>query len=551
MSANVFVFPGRAKGPQPWTNDELAELYRVVDLLGRAGLSVVADMGMSDEGDPWFVFCRADNGEVIAHFARIDGHFIAASIAVDETYRGANFRQIVDRMVSSQPLVVPASGSVSGGSTLLLHPAVLLTAFVATALAHSEKIMAQDWLRAVEAQWDHAKTVALNEVKHIKTGWLDTLQTLWKLPLHDSRLGHDSAKEGQALTLASMIAIALAALQPIVEKVAVISQIVADEFPGHATAASQGQNSHTVLSIQDGSVVEISGQPSEHATSHSHSGDDAPQLHKLVAASADVAADGQKATIDTSHAVAAAMVQKVAPPDDGGHVSASPIEMTADVNGAFILMQQKAAVMAQQQQTESVAIHVDSGAYLTPSISLQDVTPEALQILHLSKPDSTSSTASKTDVQPAGDVAQVVPDNPQAGNQPPPVQVAPPQPAGPQVLNEADVPVAVLIQAISDFASGAAHTVSQPGSIVLSSALQNELAPMFGSSSSLKVVFFDGVNTSAPDVFLFSPGVIFVAERDISATTHFSNDGGNLILNLIGGAQITLVGVTTIEHAAV
>ena len=125
MSANLFTFPSRARGPQPWTNDELAELYRVVDLLGRAGLSVATDMGMSDEGDPWFVFCRVDNEEVIAHFARIDGIFVAASIAVDETFRGANFRAIVDRLVSSQPLVVPPP---KPGSRLLLHPAVLLTA---------------------------------------------------------------------------------------------------------------------------------------------------------------------------------------------------------------------------------------------------------------------------------------------------------------------------------------------------------------------------------------------------------------------------------------
>jgi len=277
LSANVFAFPGRAKGPQPWTNDELAELYRVVDLLGKAGLAVITDMGMSDEGDPWFVFCRADNEEVIAHFARIDGHFIAASIAVDETFRGANFRQIVDSMVSSQPLVVPKSGP---GSRLMLHPAVMLTAFVATALAHSEKMLAQEFMRAVEAQWDHGKAAVLNEVKHIKTGWLDTLNAIWKMPLHDNRLGHDSIKETQALTLASLIAIAMAALQPIVEKIAIISGIIADEFPGHA-AATHSQSAHAAQMALDQQVADMAVQAGGHATAHAHSGDETQQSHKV------------------------------------------------------------------------------------------------------------------------------------------------------------------------------------------------------------------------------------------------------------------------------
>ncbi len=116
----------------------------MVDILGRAGLSVDTDMGMSDEGDPWFVFCRADCGDVIAHFARIDGQFVAASVAVDETYRGANFRQIVERMVKSQPLVLPPAGR---GTRLLMHPSVVLTAFVATALAHSERRMPTPCMR--------------------------------------------------------------------------------------------------------------------------------------------------------------------------------------------------------------------------------------------------------------------------------------------------------------------------------------------------------------------------------------------------------------------
>ena len=45
----------------------------------RQGFSVATEQGVSDEGEPWFVFCRADNEEVIAHFARIDGEYVIVS----------------------------------------------------------------------------------------------------------------------------------------------------------------------------------------------------------------------------------------------------------------------------------------------------------------------------------------------------------------------------------------------------------------------------------------------------------------------------------------
>ena len=60
-----------------WTNQELAEFYRVSDIMAQAGLEVDSESGLSDEGDPWFVYVRSDTGDVIAHFAIIDGTFIA------------------------------------------------------------------------------------------------------------------------------------------------------------------------------------------------------------------------------------------------------------------------------------------------------------------------------------------------------------------------------------------------------------------------------------------------------------------------------------------
>ncbi len=582
MSASVFAFPSRVKGPQPWTNDELAELYRVVDLLGRAGLSVTTDMGMSDEGDPWFVFCRVDNDEVIAHFARIDGIFVAASIAVDETFRGANFRQIVDRMVSSQPLVMPRPDS---GSKLFLHPAVMLTAFVATALAHSEKTHALDWLRVVEAQWDHSKASILAEVRHLKTGWLDTLQTILKMPLHEYKLAVDSSKETQALTLVSLIAIAMSALQPIVEKISVIAQFVADELPGHVSAA-QGQSAHAAQMVLDGANGDGIGQAgyaSDSSNTHA-TADDAPQTHKFTAATAssDPASDGQKALIDAAHAAASvATVQKVALYDESAHAQAAPIEVQPEAVGAFLMAQQKIVAMAAAPQVESIVILPES-ANITPTvIGTEDVTPLARQVLSINGKADVSSTpdvsatspapsAGEPAHSPAADSSGADPSGaaPSAPDNAAPVASAPAtsvvnsaaQPAAAvvipqnQVVDDVNTPFATVIQTISSFVnSGHFANDSAVSTLTGNTVLQNELASFFtAGTSSLKVVFFDS-NTTEPSVFLFSPGVVFVDEKVIAPSLHVTNGGGTLTLDVdTQGGAVTLVGVATVtEHTVV
>lgn len=43
-----------------WTNQELANLFRVKHLLDAAGVICEIDRGLTDEGEPWFVFCRSN-----------------------------------------------------------------------------------------------------------------------------------------------------------------------------------------------------------------------------------------------------------------------------------------------------------------------------------------------------------------------------------------------------------------------------------------------------------------------------------------------------------
>jgi hypothetical protein len=113
-----------------WSNQDIADFYRTVEILNQAGINTEVDSGMTDEGDPWFVFIRPENGDVVAHFAHIDGVFIAVSSLNQEIYRGRNIRSIVDQMLERHPMLLPQS---ENGGKLFLHPTAALTAFLAAA----------------------------------------------------------------------------------------------------------------------------------------------------------------------------------------------------------------------------------------------------------------------------------------------------------------------------------------------------------------------------------------------------------------------------------
>ena len=129
--------PSKREG---WSNQETAEFFRISHFMEQAGLSVELEKGVTDEGDPWLVFIRRDTGDVIAHFARINGRFISVSSVTDSIFEGPNVRSVVDQMLNRHPLMIPSSGS---KGKLFLHPGVVLSAFVAAAY-----FMATDAARA-------------------------------------------------------------------------------------------------------------------------------------------------------------------------------------------------------------------------------------------------------------------------------------------------------------------------------------------------------------------------------------------------------------------
>jgi hypothetical protein len=125
----AFLFASRPRS-RDWTSQELAEFYRVESALIQGGMKVSTDRGLSDEGDPWFVFCREEGGDPVVHFARIDGQYIIASPAYKGVARGLDFRSMVQELISRHKL---APAHKEQKSNIFMHPAALLVIVVGTA----------------------------------------------------------------------------------------------------------------------------------------------------------------------------------------------------------------------------------------------------------------------------------------------------------------------------------------------------------------------------------------------------------------------------------
>jgi hypothetical protein len=151
MPAQVVSFLRRARPvSRDWSQEELAEFYRVEAALLQSGMRIETDRGVTDEGDPWFAFCRTDDGETFIHFARIDGRYIIAGPAYEGVAQGYDFPELVRDLISRHPLVNPALQR-RNNSNIFMHPAALLIAVVGTAFFKT------DAAKAAEASADDHK----------------------------------------------------------------------------------------------------------------------------------------------------------------------------------------------------------------------------------------------------------------------------------------------------------------------------------------------------------------------------------------------------------
>jgi len=142
---------GGSRGPVPdptldWSNQELADLVRVQRLLCQAGVNVATDRGVTDEGDPWFVFLDA-HGEVFVHLSRIDGQYILDSTVQEGVVSGPCFATLIERFAGRAEAVasVRPDGtnviSMSRRGKIVMHPGAALAALVWSILLASEDML--------------------------------------------------------------------------------------------------------------------------------------------------------------------------------------------------------------------------------------------------------------------------------------------------------------------------------------------------------------------------------------------------------------------------
>lgn len=128
--------PKAASQIRDWTQQELAQFFRVEWALGEAGVSVESDRGISDEGDPWFAFCRAGDGEVIIHIAREGQVYVLAGFLSDRIQRGRDFNELVGRLLAEHPAKTLDK---RGESNVIMHPATMLALLVLIAFLNSSE----------------------------------------------------------------------------------------------------------------------------------------------------------------------------------------------------------------------------------------------------------------------------------------------------------------------------------------------------------------------------------------------------------------------------
>jgi len=127
VASKVLSFGNRPSRQPGWTNAELAELYRVEHALAQAGIVIETDYGVTDEGDPWFVFCR-ECGDVVVHIARFGGYYRLYSPALITPLVGPSFTALTKVFVSGLRSPVQADANVS------IHPAALLSVLIAAVI---------------------------------------------------------------------------------------------------------------------------------------------------------------------------------------------------------------------------------------------------------------------------------------------------------------------------------------------------------------------------------------------------------------------------------
>ncbi|UOA20619.1 hypothetical protein DSM14862_03650 (plasmid) [Sulfitobacter indolifex] len=158
-----------------WSNQELADLYRTQRILALAGVTTQVDRGVTDEGDPWFIFIDSQD-EVLVHFSRFDGAYMVSSQMQDAPIKGDSLQDLVaefSRRVkpvtqAGQPGQNVVSIAKRNRDVVFIHPAAALAALVwSIYLMSDELIAATPMIAAGEAEGTGPTSVEKNAVGDI------------------------------------------------------------------------------------------------------------------------------------------------------------------------------------------------------------------------------------------------------------------------------------------------------------------------------------------------------------------------------------------------
>ena len=106
MSTHLFVAASISYQPG-WSRHELDLLLDASKFLRSEGARLVTDYGVTDEGEPWFVFCDSESGEVLAHFARTAGEYLACVPFRNDALTGYPLNVLLDKFLQNRCMVWP------------------------------------------------------------------------------------------------------------------------------------------------------------------------------------------------------------------------------------------------------------------------------------------------------------------------------------------------------------------------------------------------------------------------------------------------------------
>jgi hypothetical protein len=103
LSARIVQLAEIRTRPPGWSPAELAHLHHAAHVLRASGVFLETDSGTTDEREPWFVFCDAESGEVVAHIARVTGKFVVCAPLDGGSLTGRVFSDLAQRFLERCP----------------------------------------------------------------------------------------------------------------------------------------------------------------------------------------------------------------------------------------------------------------------------------------------------------------------------------------------------------------------------------------------------------------------------------------------------------------